>query len=103
MESARSMPEKSDPVLAPVPLQMSRIWAEPGVVVEVEWFVSVRGAQMTSPVTSPATCGVCRLLVGTRRAPSGEGEMGAPGGSLPTEYGSTSSSYTPPELEISNE
>ena len=31
--------ERSDPVLAPVPGEMSRVRAEPGVVVEMEWFV----------------------------------------------------------------
>ncbi len=33
------MPEKSEPVLAPVPFEMFRIRPDPGVVVEVEWLL----------------------------------------------------------------
>lgn len=41
------MPEKSGPVLTLVPGEMSRVWAKPGVVVEVERFLVELGQQVT--------------------------------------------------------
>jgi len=37
------MQEKSDPMFAPVPCEMSRVCAEPGAGLEMEWLVGARG------------------------------------------------------------